>query len=93
MALDSLPNLPDRSFVIIDANVFIYALTAQSAECRQLLERCLREEVTGIALLETVNEQVAPTCPPGPPLSVGNIGRTARLQSSPAPAQRIKMCS
>ena len=56
MALDSLPNLPDRSFVFIDSNVFIYALTAQSAECRQLFERCLREEVTGIALFETVNE-------------------------------------
>src|SRR5208337_1728906 len=56
MAVDTLPNLPDRSFVFIDANVFIYALTAQSAECRQLFERCLREEVTGIALFETANE-------------------------------------
>lgn len=56
MAVDTLPNLPDRSFVFIDANVFIYALTSQSAECRQLFERCLREEVTGIALFETVNE-------------------------------------
>lgn len=56
MAVDSLPNVPGRSFVFIDANVFIYALTAQSAECRQLFERCLREEVTGIALFETVNE-------------------------------------
>ena len=56
MALDSLPNLPESGFVFIDADVFIYALTAQSAQCRQLLERCLREEVTGIALFETVNE-------------------------------------
>ncbi|MGO8816233.1 MAG: type II toxin-antitoxin system VapC family toxin [Terriglobia bacterium] len=56
MAVESLPNLPDRSFVFIDANVFIYALTSQSAQCRQLFERCLREEVTGIALFETVNE-------------------------------------
>ena len=56
MALDSLPNLPDRSFVFIDSNVFIYALTAQSTQCRRLFERCLREEVTGIALYETVNE-------------------------------------
>jgi predicted nucleic acid-binding protein len=56
MAADSLPNLPDRSFIFIDANVFIYALTAQSVQCRQLFERCLREEVTGIALFETVNE-------------------------------------
>ena len=56
MALRPLSNLPDQSFVIIDANVFIYALSGRSAECRQLLERCLREEVTGIALFETVNE-------------------------------------
>jgi predicted nucleic acid-binding protein len=56
MALRSLSNLPDQSFVIIDANVFIYALSGQSAMCRQLFERCLREEVTGIALFETVNE-------------------------------------
>src|SRR5208283_1157103 len=56
MAVDTLPNLPESGFVFIDANVFIYALTAQSAECRQLVERCLREEVTGIALFETVNE-------------------------------------
>ena len=56
MALRPLSNLPDQSFVIIDANVFIYALSGRSAECRQLFERCLREEVTGIALFETVNE-------------------------------------
>jgi predicted nucleic acid-binding protein len=56
MALRPLSNLPDQSFIIIDANVFIYALSGQSAECRQLFERCLREEVTGIALFETVNE-------------------------------------
>ena len=53
---EPLPNLPDQSFVLIDANVFIYALTAQSAQCRQLVQRCVREEVTGIALFETVNE-------------------------------------
>ena len=56
MALRSLSNLPDQSFVIIDANVFIYALSGQSAMCRRFFERCLREEVTGIALFETVNE-------------------------------------
>ena len=56
MAVDTLPNLPERSFVFIDSNVFIYALSAQSAQCRQLFERCVREEVTGLALFETVNE-------------------------------------
>lgn len=56
MAFDPLPSLPDRSSVFIDPNVFLHALTAQSAQCRQLLERCLREEVTGFALFETVDE-------------------------------------
>lgn len=56
MPIEPLPNLPDRSFVLIDANIFIYGLTGQSNQCRQFLERCLREEVTGLALFETVNE-------------------------------------
>lgn len=56
MAIRPLPDLPDQSFVMIDANVFIYAISGQSGECRQLFERCLREELTGIALFETVNE-------------------------------------
>ena len=28
MAVAPLPNLPDRTFVCIDANIFVYALTA-----------------------------------------------------------------
>jgi predicted nucleic acid-binding protein len=45
-----------NSVVFIDANIFIYGLSGQSGQCRQLLERCLREEVTGITLFETINE-------------------------------------
>lgn len=56
MAVALLPNLPDRTFVCIDANIFVYALTGRSAQCRQLIERCVREEVTGVVLFETVNE-------------------------------------
>ena len=56
MPVEPLANLPDQSFVFVDANVLIYALTAQSGQCRQLVERCLREEVKGITLFETVNE-------------------------------------
>jgi predicted nucleic acid-binding protein len=56
MPVQSLPTLPAASLVFIDANIFIYGLSGQSAQCRQLLERCLREEVTGLALFETVNE-------------------------------------
>jgi predicted nucleic acid-binding protein len=56
MPVQPLPALPDHSFIFIDANIFIYGLSGQSAQCRQLLERCLREELTGITLFETVNE-------------------------------------
>lgn len=52
-ALDSVPNGSD---VPIDANVFIYGLTAKSAQCKTFLERCSREEITGITLYEVVND-------------------------------------
>ncbi len=56
MASTPLSSLPSRSFVFIDANIFIYGLSGESAQSAQLLERCLREDVTGITLFETVNE-------------------------------------
>ncbi len=52
-ALDSVPNGSD---VLIDANIFIYGLTAKSTQCRTLLERCSREEVIGSTLFEVVDE-------------------------------------
>jgi len=51
--LDAVPNGSD---VLIDANVFVYGLTAKSAQCWTLLERCSREEVTGITLFEVLHE-------------------------------------
>ncbi|MGA3024474.1 MAG: PIN domain-containing protein [Bryobacteraceae bacterium] len=51
-----LLSVPDGSDVFIDANIFIYGLTHQSPQCLHLLERCSREEVTGISLFEIVNE-------------------------------------
>jgi hypothetical protein len=50
--LDTVPNGSD---VLIDANVFVYGLTAKSAQCQAFLARCSREEFTGIALFESVN--------------------------------------
>ena len=55
MAQD-LNTVPNGSDVFIDANVFIYGLTAQSAQCKTFLERCSREEVTGITLFECAND-------------------------------------
>jgi predicted nucleic acid-binding protein len=51
-----LLSVPAGSDIFIDANIFIYALNKTSAQCLLLLERCSREEVTGISLFEIVNE-------------------------------------
>lgn len=56
MPTRSLTDIPSGSDVVLDANILIYALTGQSAECAGLLRRCSREEVTGICLFEIVNE-------------------------------------
>ena len=50
--LDAVPN---GTNVFIDANVLVYGLTGTSAQCKTFLERCSREEVTGITLFEIVN--------------------------------------
>jgi predicted nucleic acid-binding protein len=56
MPVRPLSLVPDRSNVFVDANIFVYGLNGQSAQCRHFLERCSREELTGITLFETVNE-------------------------------------
>jgi predicted nucleic acid-binding protein len=56
MASVALASLPSHNFIFIDANIFIYGLSGQSAQSAQFLERCLQEDVTGITLFETVNE-------------------------------------
>src|SRR5437870_2825078 len=50
-----LPTIPDGTNLFLDANILIYGLSGQSAECRQLLEKCSREEVTGISMYEVIN--------------------------------------
>jgi len=52
----ALNAVPDRSDVLIDANIFIYGLTAKSVECKTFLERCSREEVTGISIYECLHD-------------------------------------
>ena|SRR5215469_5038182 len=51
--LDAVPNGSD---ILIDANVLIYGVTAASPQCKRFLERCSREEVSGITLYESVND-------------------------------------
>ncbi|HEY7546646.1 MAG TPA: type II toxin-antitoxin system VapC family toxin [Blastocatellia bacterium] len=56
MPFHSLPNISDGSYVFIDANIFVYGLNGASVQCEQLLQRCSREEVSGICLYEIVSE-------------------------------------
>jgi predicted nucleic acid-binding protein len=51
-----LTRIPAGSDIFIDANIFVYGLSKASTQCLGLLERCSREEVTGISLFEIVNE-------------------------------------
>ncbi len=52
----SLDAVPSGSDLLIDVNVFVYGLTAKSAQCRALLERCSREDVAGITLYEVLHD-------------------------------------
>lgn len=51
-----LDSVPDGSNVLIDTNVFVYGLTNQSPQCKNLLTRCSNEQVYGITTFEVVNE-------------------------------------
>jgi len=51
-----LDTVPDGSNILIDTNIFVYALSNQSAQCKNFLARCSREQVSGITLYEIVHE-------------------------------------
>jgi len=50
MPVEHLVDLPSLSFVYLDSNVLIYGLTGISRQCEDLLDRCQREELTGVTL-------------------------------------------
>jgi predicted nucleic acid-binding protein len=56
MPFETLVDLPAHSFVFVDSNVLIYGLSGVSRQCEDLLDRCQREELTGVTLYETINE-------------------------------------
>lgn len=56
MPTAALGDIHAGSDVFLDANVFVHALLGQSAQCRQLLERCAHEEVFGVTSLDVVVE-------------------------------------
>ena len=51
-----LPQIPNGSNLFVDANILVYAIEGRSAECHALLERCSREEITGICSYSVVIE-------------------------------------
>lgn len=53
---EHLDAVPTGSDVLIDANVLIYGVTGASPQCKAFLERCSREEISGIALFESIND-------------------------------------
>jgi predicted nucleic acid-binding protein len=56
MPAQPLPTVPNGTDLFLDANILIYGLSGKSAQCRQLLERCSREEVTGICMHQVIND-------------------------------------
>ena len=51
-----LDAVPEGSDILLDTNIIVYGLTGISVQCKSLLERCSREDVTGITLFEIVHE-------------------------------------
>ncbi|MGH7814458.1 MAG: type II toxin-antitoxin system VapC family toxin [Candidatus Binataceae bacterium] len=56
MPAHPLSALPARAGILLDANIFIYAFTGRSEQCRKLLERSQRGEVAACTTIEAVNE-------------------------------------
>ncbi|MCI0403478.1 MAG: type II toxin-antitoxin system VapC family toxin [Acidobacteria bacterium] len=56
MSSQLLPSLGHGSNIFIDADVLVHGLSGYSVQCAQFLERCSREEVTGVTLFEILNE-------------------------------------
>jgi predicted nucleic acid-binding protein len=49
-------NLKKGDSIFIDANIFIYNFGARSGECREVLLRCARGELTGYTLTSVLSE-------------------------------------
>jgi predicted nucleic acid-binding protein len=56
LATLSFQAVPSGTDIAIDANIFVYAFLHQSDDCRALLLRCARQDVYGVATLDTVSE-------------------------------------
>jgi predicted nucleic acid-binding protein len=86
----SFADLPRGSNVLIDANVFIYALDRRSVQCRQLLDRCAREEISGMTTVEVINE-VCHRLMLAEAVAAGDITRPAAILMKRKPAALIRL--
>ena len=81
----TLDDIPDGTSVYVDANIFIYNFTAQSDECRRLLNRCYDMDLIGVTgthvLLEVAHRLMVIEAVAKGLVSVGNV--PAKLKSRP----------
>lgn len=56
MGASPLRTFPSGTPVFLDANVLINGLSGRSAECRNLLDRCAREDCFGVTTFEVISE-------------------------------------
>ena len=87
----SLDVLPSGADVFLDANILVYALLNQSAQCRTLLRRCAIEDIVGVTSLHIVNE-VTHRLMLAEAVKTGIIGR-ARATDLAARPEKIKRLS
>ena len=81
----TLDDIPDGTSVYVDANIFIYNFTAQSDECRRLLNRCYDMDLIGVTgthvLLEVAHRLMMIEAVAKGLVSAGNV--PAKLKSRP----------
>jgi predicted nucleic acid-binding protein len=56
MPARALSAITAGSRVLLDANIFIYAFTGRSVQCREILERSQEGDVAAVTTIEAVNE-------------------------------------
>ncbi len=52
----NLNQVPQSDYVLVDANIFMYAVLHRSEQCMQLLRRCSRGDVVGITGSQQIME-------------------------------------
>jgi len=56
MPIADLPSISNGSEIFIDSNIFVYALSGRSAQCRALLQKVSVGEITAVSSYHVVGE-------------------------------------